>query len=82
MDEFRMALIISRIAGSVLFVIGGCWFFAWGSMAIHDWVQNGFLSPQGSSLRLAWITDGVVYWGAGVVVMLLGHRIARFATKP
>jgi hypothetical protein len=82
MDEFRMALIISRIAGSVLYVIGGGWFFAWGLMAIHDLVLNGSLTARGSFFRLEWITYGFISWGAGLVVMLLGHRIARFATKP
>jgi len=82
MDQFRTALIICRIAGALLFIIGGCWVFAWGSMAINDWVLNGSLTARGSSFRLAWITYAVVYWAAGVIVVRFSHQIARFATKP
>jgi hypothetical protein len=82
MDQFRVALMVTRIIGASLSAVGTGWLLAWGSLAANDWVFAGTLAPQRPSYRLLWITYAGVYAVGGVILSLFARQIAKFATRP
>jgi hypothetical protein len=79
MDEFRVALLVTRIIAALLIILGGSWLLVWGLTALNDWVFTGSLAR--SSFRLTLATYAGVDATAGVIMGRFSHQIARFATK-
>lgn len=80
MDEFRLALIATRILAVLLLVLGLGWFFAWALAAGNDWVFTGDLGR--SSFRLTWSTYAMVYAVAGIVLGRFDKQVAKIVSKP
>jgi hypothetical protein len=80
MDEFRVALMVTRIIAVLLIILGGSWFFACSLAAANAWVFTGTLRDP-PSFRLVWSTYAMVDIVAGLVMARFAHQIAKFETK-
>jgi hypothetical protein len=80
MDEFRLALLATRILAVVLLTVAGSWLFAWALTAANDWVFTGALAR--SSFRQTWATYAMINAVAGIFLGRFAHPIARLVTRP
>lgn len=83
MDEFRVALMITRIIAALLIALGGSWLISWGLIVANDWV---FSPSHGQPPLRNWAFYAAFYAGvyaaAGVIMGRFDHQIAKFATRP
>jgi hypothetical protein len=75
MDRYlQLALVVTRIYGTTFLAIG----LGWSLVASAMW----FLGPQWKPSAEAYSAEAFVYLLAGVLVVGLSRRIAKFSAKP
>lgn len=79
MDEYRVALMITRIIAILLMALGGSWLLVWFFAAANEFVVTGKLAS--SNYRLVWSTYAAVDFTAGLALGRFSRQIARLATK-